>query len=475
MRDADQKWADASLRAVRVDAATRIVSGADRLAAFNTIPAHSDRFKRAIGNSFRHLRGWACTALTADSNFPLESGLFDLVIVDEASQCSLAGVLPLAYRAKRLAVVGDPCQLNPIVSLSDGLLQEIAAQTGFDNEDLRARGIHHKYGSAYSAFEFAARPQRPVLLNEHYRCHPHIARWFNRTFYKGELTVLTDVSDTSRRDRAICWVDVAGAARRPAAGSWFNRAEAEQTVRQLRAVIESGYETVGVVTPFTAQAKLIERIAKTQIGPDRLEEIDFASGTAHRFQGGERQAILFSSVLSPGMAPSGARWIEKERNLLNVAVSRARRALIVLGHPLIRELGSPTLASLRAYLRDEVTPNDGAGTPVAEFRTDSTAERFLLDAMQLGDLLPYAKLDVEGYELDFALLEKGIKLNVEVDGDQHLDARRRQRRQDLARDRVLAKLSWTVLRIPAWRCHEEIDSVIDEIKETRDGLLDEAS
>ena len=114
------------------------------------------------------------------------------------------------------------------------------------------------------------------------------------------------------------------------------------------------------------------------------------------------------------------------------------------------------------------------GPPVVEFRTDSTPERFLLDAMPLGDLLPYAKLDVEGYELDFALLEQGIKLNVEVDGDQHLDARGRQRRQDLARDRVLAQLSWTVLRIPAWRCHEEIDPVIDEIKETRDRLLDEA-
>ena len=94
------------------------------------------------------------------------------MIVDEASQCSLAAVLPLAYRAKRLAIVGDPCQLNPIVSLSDGLLQEIAIQTGFDNDDLRVRGIHHKDGSAYSAFEFAARPQIPVLLNEYYRCHP---------------------------------------------------------------------------------------------------------------------------------------------------------------------------------------------------------------------------------------------------------------------------------------------------------------
>ena len=471
---ADQKWADASLRTIRVDAAARIVSGAGRLAAFNTIPAHSDRFKRAIGNSFPYLRGWACTALTADSNFPLESALFDLVIVEEASQCSLAAVLPLAYRAKRLAVVGDSCQLNPIVSLSDGLLQEIATQTGFDNDDLRERGIHHKYGSAYSAFEFSARPQTPLFLNEHYRCHPHIARWFNRTFYMGELTVLTDVSDTSRRDRAICWVDVDGAATRPIAGSWFNRAEAEQTVRQLRAVIESGYETIGVVTPFTAQAELIKRIAKTQIDPDRLKEIDFECGTAHRFQGGEREAILFSSVLSPGMAPSGARWIEKERNLLNVAVSRARRALIVLGHPLIRDLGSPTLASLRAYLDDEVTRNEGAGMTVPEFRTDSTSEKLLLDAMQLGDLLPYAKLEVEGYELDFALLEQGIKLNVEVDGDQHLDARGRQRCQDLARDRILAKLGWTVLRIPAWRCHEEIDSVIDEISKTRDRLLDEA-
>ena len=79
-----------------------------------------------------------------------------------------------------------------------------------------------------------------------------------------------------------------------------------------------------------------------------------------------------------------------------------------------------------------------------------------------------------GYELDFALLEQGIKLNVEVDGDQHLDARDRQRRQDITRDRVLRKLGWTVLRIPAWRCHEEIDSVIEEIRKTRDRLLDEA-
>ena len=474
VREADQKWADASLNAIRVDTATRISSGADRLAAFGTISANGDRFKRAISNSFHHLRGWACTALTAHSNFPLESGLFDLVIVDEASQCSLAAVLPLAYRAKRLAIVGDPYQLNPIISLSDGRLQEIATQTGFDNDDLRDRGIHHKYGSAYSAFEFVARPQIPTLLNEHYRCHPYIARWFNKTFYKGELTVLTDVSDASQRDRAILWCDVDGAAVRPATGSWLNQAEAKETVKQLRGAIEFGYKTVGVVTPFTAQARLINQMAKTQFGQDFLDDVDFVSGTAHRLQGDERDAVIISSVLSPGMSKSGARWIEKERNLLNVAVSRARRVLIVLGHPLMGDLGSPTLASLRVYLRDEVTRDDGTGSSSAEFRTDSKSEKILLDAMQLQELLPYGKLGVEGYELDFALLEQGIKLNIEVDGDQHLDARNQQRRQDITRDRVLVNLGWTILRIPAWRCHEEVDSVIEEIRKTRDQLLDKA-
>ena len=475
MLEADQKWADASLHAVRADTATRITAGGDCLAVFGRIPTNSDQLKRAIGNSSDHLRGWACTALTANSNFPLESGLFDLVIVDEASQCSLAAVLPLAYRAKRLAIVGDPYQLNPIVSLSDGLLKEIATQTGFDSDDLRERGIHHKDGSAYSAFEFAAKPQTPVLLNEHYRCHPHIARWFNKTFYSGELAVLTDVSETSQRDRTIYWQDVNGAARRPTTGSWVNRTEAEQTVEQIRNVIEFGHRTVGVVTPFVAQARLIDQLAKTQFGQDFLDNIDFVSGTAHRLQGDERDAIILSCVLSPDMSKSGARWIERERNLLNVAVSRARRALVVLGHSLMEELGSPTLTSLRAYLRDDVARTKDTGSLAAEFRTDSKSEQLLLDAMQLGELLPYAKLDIEGYELDFALLEQGIKLNVEVDGDQHIDARGLQRRQDITRDRVLTKLGWTILRVPAWRCHEEIDSVIEEINETLDRLLDAIS
>ncbi|MCY4497255.1 MAG: AAA domain-containing protein [Rhodospirillaceae bacterium] len=470
--DHDRKWADASRCAIIAETATRIRSAAGRLSTVSMAPAGGGAFRNALANALSDLRGWACTALSASPNFPLEAGLFDLVIVDEASQCSLAAVLPLAYRARRLAVVGDPCQLQPIVPVGDGLLQKIAEEAGFDGDDLRRRGIHHKSGSAYFAFEYAARESNPpVLLDEHYRCHPHIARWFNRTFYNDELTVLTKVSE---KDRTILWRDVEGEAERPLTDkSWCNRAEAGQAVEQLGVLLKLGL-SVGVVTPFAAQGQLIERLAERRFGRATLDEAGFVCGTAHRLQGDERDAVVISPVLASGMPRNSARWIEGERNLLNVAVSRTRRALIVLGHPSIGELGSPTLASLRAYLRDELGREANDAPPLAEFRIDSRSEQLLFDAMQHHNLRPYGKLNVEGYELDFALMEHGIRLNIEVDGDQHLDARGRQRRQDVTRDRVLFDLGWTVLRIPAWRCHEDIGSVIAEIAEARDRLASDA-
>ena len=466
--DRDRKWAEASRLAILAETAARIGSAAGRLGAVSRALAGGGTFRNALANALPDLRGWACTALSASPNFPLEAGLFDLVIVDEASQCSLAAVLPLAYRARRLAVVGDPCQLQPIVPVGDGLLQKIAEEAGFDGNDLRRRGIHHRSGSAYFAFEYPARESSsPVLLDEHYRCHPHIARWFNRTFYDDELIVLTKVSE---RDRTILWRDVEGEAERPRTGkSWRNRAEARRTAEQLGVLLKSGL-SIGVVTPFAAQAQLIERLAEERFGRSMQDEAGFVCGTAHRLQGDERDAVVISPVLASGMPRSSARWIEGERNLLNVAVSRARQVLIVLGHPSIGELGSPTLASLRAYLCDELGRKTDDAPAVAEFRIDSRSEQVLLDAMQRHDLRPYGKLNVEGYELDFALIEQGIRLNIEVDGDQHLDARGRQRRQDVTRDRVLSDLGWTVLRIPAWRCHEDIGSVVAEIAKARDRL-----
>ena len=464
IRKAHGQCEEASHVAVRAEAHRLVRAGSRRLGAFGRVPAGGVRFRKVVAASKRYLRGWACTALSAHSSFPLDAGLFELVIIDEASQCSLAAVLPLAYRAKRLAVVGDPYQLQPIVSLGDRLLENIAVQSGCDNDDLRRRGLHHKEGSAYAAFEQALEPTEPVLLNEHYRCHPRIAGWFNKCFYDGRLVVLADTTDGRGSDRRIAWLDVSGQAERPGGGrSWLNRAEAEKAVEVVRRAIEVGIRSIGVVTPFAAQAQLIERRAEERIGRIALRTVGFTCGTAHGLQGDAREAVIISAVLAPGIAGNGARWIERERNLLNVAVSRARQSLLVLGHPGVGSLGCETLESLRDWLKG----NAGGSALVAGDRTDSASERVLLKAMQFQGIPPDAKVNVGGYELDFALREEGLKLDIEVDGDQHLDVRRRQRRQDIARDRVLGKLGWSVLRIPAWRCHRDIDAVIHDILRMR--------
>jgi len=78
-------------------------------------------------------------------------------------------------------------------------------------------------------------------------------------------------------------------------------------------------------------------------------------------------------------------------------------------------------------------------------------------------LTPVAKIEVEGFELDFAVFVGSRRINIEVDGDHHLDHNGSLRRRDVARDRVLNAAGWEVLRFPAWRCWSEPTSVAAEV------------
>lgn len=461
------EWQQASIAAVKAAAAREYRSKKAPTGAFSQASS-SHALIKAMGKALEKKtpKGWACTTHSMPYNFPLEADLFDLAIVDEASQCSVAAVLPVAYRAKRLGVIGDPNQLRPIAPVGDKHLAKAAKQANLDNEDLKKTGIHHKEGSAYWAFEFASQPDAPTVLDEHYRCHPLIARWFNQHFYKDELIPLTEVSEMSGRDRHIFWVDADGEAQKnPNGGSWYNEAEAELAVKQTEVFAQQEL-SVGVLTPFAGQVALIRKKFVEFYGSDRFREMDVEIGTAHRLQGSERDAIVFSTVLSPGMNPGTARWVENERNLINVAVSRAKQVLAVIGHPQISDVPVATLRSLRAYCKEtEEGEHTSEADIEARFRTDSGAEKLLLQALRDADIHPYAKLVVEGYEMDFAILEGALKLNIEVDGDHHIDQRGKQVRQDIRRDRILERLNWQVMRVPAWRCLTETDSVVAEIQE----------
>ena len=87
---------------------------------------------------------------------------------------------------------------------------------------------------------------------------------------------------------------------------------------------------------------------------------------------------------------------------------------------------------------------------------------------------PISKFNVEGYELDFGFIIEDLKLNLEVDGDQHYEliqgTHLRLRRQDITRDGVLERAGWTVVRVPAWKCFTGPTDVVDSIVERYSAL-----
>lgn len=131
---------------------------------------------------------WAVTSLAAGSNFPLGRGLFDLVVIDEASQSDLASAIPLFFRAKRALVVGDPHQLTHITSLSVRRDEQLARVAGLTEEE------HGRLSyKATSPFAAAKRiyNRDPVFLRQHFRSHPDVIGFSNREVYGDRLVVRT--------------------------------------------------------------------------------------------------------------------------------------------------------------------------------------------------------------------------------------------------------------------------------------------
>lgn len=322
------------------------------------IPKPSWRQYRELLPKVSHLIPcWAVTSLSVNGKVPFEPGMFDLLIIDEASQCDIASALPLLHRAKRVAVIGDPKQLSHISKLSPR--QDIQLQ---QKHALPKKLMHWAY-SVNSLFALAstqAESEAFVVLRDHHRSHADIIKFPNRQFYEGQLRVATRYDRLRRvetQGTAVRWFHMQGQALRPPSGSVINEIEARAVVKLLRSLLmEQGYTgTVGVVSPFRAQCNRIRDLV-TQDGAmaDRLARQEFIAETAHQFQGDERDVIVFSPVVASGIGEGSVRFLKKNGNLFNVAITRARAALYVVGDKqAARDSGVDYLANFARYA-DEV-------------------------------------------------------------------------------------------------------------------------
>jgi AAA domain/Protein of unknown function (DUF559) len=409
-----------------------------------------------VRDSMSRLKGWACTNLSTRQSLPLTAGLFDVVIIDEASQCTIASALAIMYRAKQVIFIGDPNQLSPITKLSNTAHSAIAARQGFTTDDLYRQYRSYADWSIWHYAQQVLTPGKTQFLDLHFRCHPSIARWFNTMFYNDQLTIVTALGSTGSDKRGLIWEACDGLSKRSENRTCFNPIQAKAAAKLVQDLAADDDVSIGVVTPFTAQAAEIEKELRL-LGLEGRAKV----ATAHKFQGDECDHIIFSTTVDPLSVPRTLEWVESNKNLLNVAASRARRSLIVLGHPGIVDLRKvPTLASLASAAKNGLQPSE------QETNIHSLFEDLIVRGLHEAHIPFLLKPVEDGYELDIAVLRGSRKFDIEVDGIHHLDGSGNSRRRDIARDQALASYGWTVIRIPTWRIATDPASVITELVET---------
>ncbi|GAM10438.1 putative helicase senataxin [Geobacter sp. OR-1] len=399
---------------------------------------------------------WITTA-QATQSIPLLPELFDLLIIDEATQCTVTNLLPLVYRAKHIAVIGDKEQLEAITSLSPAAENVLASSFGVDHLlDL----LGHTKNTVYGAF-VQCLPRRysdVIALDEHYRSHPLIIGFANEHVYKKKLRLKKDPSQGVRipTGAGLFCKDVEGICQRDKRGqSWQNQQEADavvETIRGLRSESQFARFSLGVVTPFKAQVDLVSE----QLDKEGLLS-NILVGTAHSFQGDERDVIIFSSVVSKGITEGAATWVEKPPNLINVAVTRAREALFLVGNLSCCRQQPGILGKLAAYAEE-----------VETLRSTSQEELELFSWMVIQGWAPEVHPVIGDIEVDFTIKHEGRKIAVEVDGTQH----DWNTVADSARDAYLKGKGFMVIRIPARAvreapavCIEKIEHVMQTISQ----------
>ncbi|GIF04229.1 hypothetical protein Asi03nite_17670 [Actinoplanes siamensis] len=299
----------------------------------------------------RALPLWIGTVADVEDLLPPEPGLFDLVVVDEASHVDQIRSAPVLARARRALIVGDPRQLRFVSFVSDVDVTQVLDRHGA-GERLDVRRV--------STYDLAAASAPTIWLAEHHRGVPHLIDFPARRFYGGRVAVLTR---TPLADGASA-IDVRHV---PDAAlvNGVNEAEVAAALRAVQELAAAGFRGIGVISPFRAQAEALEAALLTALPAERIEELRLRVGTVHAFQGSEADAVIVSLGLLDGDSPGRRRFVT-DPQLFNVMVTRARRRLVVLS-----SLTSPSglLADYLTYagspLRAEVSAASGDRSPSA--------------------------------------------------------------------------------------------------------------
>lgn len=290
---------------------------------------------------FKGVKIWLLTPEVVSEIMPLEMGLFDLVIFDEASQMYVEKGIPSIYRAKKVVIAGDHKQLRPS-NLGSGRIEYGTDDEDYDGEEDEISAALEEE----SLLDLARSRYDNILLNFHYRSkYEELIAFSNYAFYNGKLYVSPNVEEPERPPIEVHKVN----------GLWENKAnvkEARTIVELLKEFFQTrqNNETVGIITFNVSQRDLINDLIDDESARDpefgkavNRELIRFDNGedvglfikNIESVQGDERDVIIFSvgyAKNKEGKLMQRFGWLNNKggENRLNVAISRAKRKIHIV-------------------------------------------------------------------------------------------------------------------------------------------------
>jgi very-short-patch-repair endonuclease len=386
-------------------------------------------------------------------------GLFDTVIVDEASQAGV-DALALLLLAKRIAVVGDEKQNSPEAV---GVLEDDIARLA--REHLSAFRFRDEYRPDTSLFDHSERTFGcHITLREHFRCVPEIIRFSNDLCYRDAPLIPLRQAPPERlpplRSRFVAEGACEGSGQRIQ-----NRAEAEALVETIvKLVDDEAFEgkTMGVIAlQGHAQAQLIETLLAQRLDPRVVEERRLRCGEPATFQGDQRDVIFLSLVIAPTVNYRALTRLPDQRRF-NVAMSRARDQVWLFHSVKLHDLGpddlrfrlvsffeSPQNAVVDALFEHlDRLDREARGPRRLGNQPDPYESWFEVDvALELlrRKFRVRSQFEVAGRRIDLVVEGLDARIAVECDGDEWHGPEQYER--DMARQRQFERAGWTFVRV----------------------------
>lgn len=433
----------------------------------------AERFREdaraALEKARRAICCWIMPHWRVSESMPSEIGVFDLVIVDEASQSDI-WALPAILRAKKILIVGDPKQVSPAaVGVAEDQILQLRARY-LSRQPHKAQMTQDKSIYDLGDVVFAA---SYVMLKEHFRCAPAIIEFSNREFYGGEIVPLRT---PTVRDGMTPLVDlwVKNGFRD---ASDVNLPEAWAIVDEIKSLVANpDFEgkTFGVVTLLGSnQRGRIDALLRQSLTDEEYMVRKIRVGSPEQFQGDERDVMFISNVLArPVEGQTGVRRVpvigmsnlEGNKQRLNVAMSRARDRVY-----LVRSLGLGDLSSdqsLTAKLfRHFSQPFAQDAGQVEDLKAlcESEFERQVFGELTRAGYRTTPQFSCGRSRIDLVVEgDDGARVAIECDGDRYHSGD--DWLADLRRQRVMERAGWVFWRSFASSFARDRAGVVADLK-----------